>query len=401
MISAICRNKDIGTVLSSGMDEMFLSHGDIWNALKSYYSKYKSVPDVTILEERFDDFAPQDTTEATAFYVDRLREEYLTGRIRNLLLNTGESLRMNSASQIIERMQNEINKLGKYTHNVRDIDVIDLESAERYYEQLHDLTIERGGTPGIPTGLKSLDLTYPTGMAGGHLIVIIGWPGRGKSFVSAYLACKAWEQGYRPMMVSLEMTPEDMRNRIYTLMGSGLFNMTDFQRGMINMDDFSSWGKRTLSSKQNFIITSNDGVNDVTPSMVQGKIEQYRPDIVILDYHQLFADNNNSKSEVERNKNISREFKKLAMTNNIPVLDITAATMTDVSDQDDPPMLSQVAWSKAIEYDADMAFAVHRHTDTNIIELAGRKNRHGPLFAVFLDTDLGRGIIKESFELPS
>ena len=37
------------------------------------------------------------------------------------------------------------------------------------------------------------------------------------------------------------------------------------------------------------------------------------------------------------------------------------ATADDISDHNSPPMLSQVAWSKAIEYDADMAMAVHRH----------------------------------------
>jgi replicative DNA helicase len=98
--------------------------------------------------------------------------------------------------------------------------------------------------------------------------------------------------------------------------------------------------------------------------------------------------------------NVSREFKMLAMTNNIPVIDITAATMDDITDQDAPPMLSQVAWSKAIEYDADMAIAIHKYTDTNMIEVVSRKNRHGMEFNVFLDWDINRGIIKEIYENP-
>ena len=57
--------------------------------------------------------------------------------------------------------------------------------------------------------------------------------------------------------------------------------------------------------------------------------------------------------------NISKSFKALAMNNNIPIIDITAATMDDTTSQDSPPLMSQVAWSKAIEYDADMAMAVH------------------------------------------
>jgi len=63
-------------------------------------------------------------------------------------------------------------------------------------------------------------------------------------------------------------------------------------------------------------------------------------------------------------------------------------------------MLSQVAWSKAIEYDADMAFAVHKTQGTNIIEVVSRKNRHGTDFGFYLDWDIDRGIVKEVYENP-
>ena len=87
-------------------------------------------------------------------------------------------------------------------------------------------------------------------------------------------------------------------------------------------------------------------------------------------------------------------------TDKIPIIDITAATADDISDQDNPPMMSQVAWSKAIEYDADMALAVHRYPQTNMIEIVSRKNRHGHDFNFYLDWDINRGIVKEIYENP-
>jgi len=87
----------------------------------------------------------------------------------------------------------------------------------------------------------------------------------------------------------------------------------------------------------------------------------------------------------------------MAVSNSIPIIDISAVTMDENNSQDDPPLLAQVAWSKAIEYDADMAMAIHRHTDTDIIEVCSRKNRHGSDFAVYLKVDLNQGIINESF----
>jgi hypothetical protein len=184
------------------------------------------------------------------------------------------------------------------------------------------------------------------------------------------------------------------------MLGSGLFKASDLSRGDINIDDFKSWGQKKFEGKNSFVLVSNEGAGDVTPATIQGKIDQHKPDLVILDYHQLFNDNKRSNSEVERNRNVSREFKLLAVTNNIPVIDITAATADDISDQENPPMMSQVAWSKAIEYDADMAIAIHKYTNTNMIEVVSRKNRHGQEFNMFLDWDINRGIIKEIYENP-
>lgn len=398
-ISAICKNKDITKVLSENLDDIFLSHRDVWEGLKSYYLKYRAVPDASVLQEKFPDFEPEIVKGETDYYIDNLKNDFLTYRIKDLIIRNSSSLKSNAATRVLLEMQNELYSLSRMTGNVRDVDLTDFELAEKHFEQVKERSSAMGGAPGILTGFKAIDLAYPTGMAPGHLIVMIGWPGKGKTWMSSYLACKAWEQGFKPMIISLEMSPENMRDRIYTMMGSGLFRATDFSKGQVDIDSFHNWAGGKFKDKQGFILVSNEGAGEVTPQTVQAKIDQHKPDLVILDYHQLFQDSKRSNSEVERNRNISRDFKLLAIRNNIPIIDITAATMDDISDQDEPPLLSQVAWSKAIEYDADMAMAVHRRTGTNIIEVVSRKNRHGTEFAFYLDWDLNKGIVQEIYEM--
>ncbi|MEY4331346.1 MAG: hypothetical protein RLZZ196_84 [Bacteroidota bacterium] len=399
LLSAICKNKDIATVLTDNVDEVFVSHRDVWEGLKSYYLKFRAVPDASVLTEKFPDFEPESVNAETGYYLDNLKNDFLTARIKDILLRNGVSLKNNSAKRVLLDMQTELYGLARMTGEVRDVDLTDFELAEKHFESIRERSIAMGGSPGIKTGFNAIDLAYPTGMAPGHLIVMIGWPGRGKTWFSSYLACKAWEQGFKPMIISLEMSPENMRDRIYTMMGSGLFKASDFSKGMVNTDDFRNWATDKFTDKQQFILISNEGQGQVTPNTVQAKIDQYKPDLVILDYHQLFNDSSGAKSEIERNRNISRDFKLLAMRNNIPVIDITAATMDDISDQDSPPMMSQVAWSKAIEYDADMAIAVHKNPQSNIMEIVSRKNRHGTDFAFYLDWDLNRGIVEEIYEM--
>lgn len=401
LISAVCKNKDISTLLADNVDELFTSHRDIWEGLKSYYYKFKAVPEAGVLLEKFKDFEIDTNVKAeTGYYLDKLKNEYLSNRLKNIILKSGSMLKEDAASRVLSEMQAQLASLSKFTSNVRDLDVTDAENAIRHFEATKVRSAEMGGSPGIKTGFKAIDMAYPTGMAPGHLIVAIGWPGRGKTWFTSYLACKAWEQGFKPMIVSLEMSPENMRDRIYTMLGSGLFKASDLATGDINVDDFKSWSNKKFENKGGFVLVSNEGMAEVTPATIQGKIDQHKPDLVILDYHQLFSDNKKSQGATERNMNISREFKMLAMTNNIPVIDITAATMDDVSDQDNPPMLSQVAWSKAIEYDADMAIAIHKYTGTQMVEVVSRKNRHGQEFSMYLDWDINRGIIKEIYENP-
>ena len=400
LISAVCKNKDISTLLADNVDELFTSHRDIWEGLKSYYYKFKAVPEIGILQEKFRDFEAVESKAETGYYLDKLKNEYLTAKLKNVIIKSGSMLKEDGAARVLAAMQSDLANLSRYTNNVRDLDVTDADAATRHFEAVKARSAVMGGAPGIVTGFKAIDKAYPTGMAPGHLIVAIGWPGRGKTWFTSYLACKAWEQGFKPMIISLEMSPENMRDRIYTMLGSGLFKASDFSKGDVNIDDFNSWSKKKFENKNGFILVSNEGNTEVTPSTVQGKIDQHKPDLVILAYHQLFNDNKRSNSEVERNRNISREFKLLAVSNGIPIIDITAATADDVSDQDNPPMMSQVAWSKAIEYDADMAMAIHRYPNTNMIEVVSRKNRHGHEFNFYLDWDINRGIVKEIYENP-
>jgi replicative DNA helicase len=381
-------------------DELFTSHKDVWAGVMDYYKKYQAVPSIEVLQTKFRDFDATPVDAPTKYYLDQLKSERLSSKIKNLLLVAGQSLKDDAPERVVERLQTEISALTKYSHSIRDLDITDWKDAEKHLDSVRERSLLMGGSPGIRSGFESVDTAYATGMAPGHFIVTIGYPARGKTWFAAYLAVKAWEQGFKPMIVSVEMSPEDMRNRIYGLMASGLFAVSDFQRGSIDIDSFRSWGKRTLDDKQRFVIVSNDGRSDVTPHVIQAKIDQHQPDLVICDYMQLMSDNRKSDSMTPRMMNLSRELKLLAVTNNIPVAAVCAVTMDDTRSQDDPPMLNQVAWSKGIEYDADLAYAVHQHLDTSVIEVISRKNRHGREFGVFLEVDLNRGIIKESFGTP-
>ena len=396
LIAAICKNKDIASVIPEDVDHMFEAYSDVWEELRNYYMKYRSVPDLEVIRDKFDDVHFPSEVGDTMFHLEELRDHTLNQSIREMMRSASKEYGKISAKEMIERLQREVSKLSKDANIVRDVDLTDVDDAISDYEERKRRRLEMGGTIGIPTGLKVIDTFYSTGLAPGHMAVIIGWSGYGKSLFSALLACNAWNEGFSPMIVSLEMTPEEIRDRVYTIMGSGLFSNKEMMRGELDIDKFGQWAKVELDGKPRFTIISNEGVSEVTPNVIQAKVDQYKPDMVIVDYSQLLSDNNGNSSEVQRNRNVSRDLKQLAMRNNIPVVNLSQATQESPSDLQEPPRISQVAWSKGIQHDADVAIAVHKLDDCDEFIIVGRKNRHGELFEFVLEWDIDRGIIKES-----
>lgn len=401
LISAICHNKDISTILAANLDDLFGDWEPVFESLKSYHRKYGSVPDIEILQERFPDLESAPVKADSKYYLDALKNDYMSAKMDRIFTKAGGLLNNRASAEILDKVQKELAKLNKYNNTVRDLNLKDYDDAENFYKKVRERADEMGGSPGIPTGVDSIDASYTTGMAPGHMIVAIGWPGKAKTWFTSLLAVNAHKKGFKPLIFSLEMSPENMRDRIYTIMGAGTFSASGLARGDVDLDTLREWGKNYLEDKQDFEVISPDGMQDVTPNVVQAKIEQYRPDLVIIDYAQLLSDNRKSDAMTPRMMNLSREVKQLAVSNGIPVILITAATAEESSDRNTAPTLDKVAWSKAIEYDADMAFAVQRHDDTGIVEVVGRKNRHGELFSVFLNWDLDSGVLKEEFNLPS
>jgi predicted ATP-dependent serine protease len=167
--------------------------------------------------------------------------------------------------------------------------------------------------------------------------------------------------------------------------------------GNVNPDDF-----RTFADKNNGgmgEIVDGNGTGEMTPNFMKGKVDQHRPDFVLLDYLQLFHDNQLSEDMTARMRNLSLQIKGLANSCQIPFVVISSATPPDGGKVDGPPNVERSAWSRQLAYDSTVSFAVHRHDETNMYQIECAKNRYGPLFSGFLDWDMDRGTYEEKFEL--
>ena len=376
-------------LLQADVEKLLRTHGDIWEFVRKYFEINQAVPPKELVIEKFRDFAIDENIGSTKHHLEELQGEYLTDSLKDILRVAAGEVQSGEGTKALEELITKTSELKKNTASIRDIDVTDLASTIAYFE---NVKAQRAmGITGIKTNLPGFDNYLPSGIMPGQLGVFLAYPGIGKSWMALYFAVQAWKQGKSPLVISLEMSETEVRNRVLTIMGEGIWSHRKISNGEIELDMLKKWYDVEMTGKPEFHIISNDSGGDINPSVLRGKIDQYRPDFIIVDYLQLMSPNQKSENEVVRMKNLSRELKLLAIGEEVPIIAISSATPDDVNDLSGVPTLGQTAWSRQIAYDADWVLALGRATNSDIIECAFRKNRNGFMGDFFVQADFDKG----------
>ena len=392
LISAVLQDKQVHVLLQANVDGILRTHGDVWSFIRNYFEQNGTVPPVDLVVEKHRDFMPIQGVGATKHHLEEVQAEYLNDSLKQILMSAASDVQSGKGTQVLESLITKTSELKKNTAAIRDIDVTDLDSAVAYFENVKKQ--QELGSIGIKTGLPGFDNYLPAGIMPGQLGVMLAYPGIGKSWLSLYFAVQAWKQGKSPLIISLEMSETEVRNRVFTIMGDGLFSHRKLSNGLVEIDDLKRWHQKDIAGKPEFHIISNDTGGDITPSVLRGKIDQYKPDFVVVDYLQLMSPNQKSDNETVRMKNLSRELKLMAISEEVPIIAISSATPDDVTKLDTVPTLGQTAWSRQIAYDADWVLALGRGTNSDIIECVFRKNRNGFMGEFLVQVDFDKGWYK-------
>lgn len=394
-LSAVLNDKQVHVLLQANIDRLLRTHNDVWEFIRNYYEQNQTVPSPKIVKEKFPDFDYTAETGATKHHLDELRHDYLNDNVKIMLRDAANKVMDGDSLSALDALLGETARLKHITSPVRDLDVSNVDEALAYYENIKRQ--QEAGTHGIYTGLAGFDNYLPAGITPGQFGVLLAYPAIGKSWMALYLAVQAWKNGKSPLIVSLEMTETEVRNRVFTIIGQGMWSHRKLSRGDVELDMMKKWMEKTFEGKPSIHIISNEGIGEVSPSVLRGKIDQYHPDIVFVDYLNLMSANQRTDNEVVKMKNLSRELKLLAISEEIPIVAISSATPDDVTDMNSVPTLGQTSWSRQIAYDADWLLALGRAANSDVLEAVFRKNRNGFLgeFVVQVDFDSGRFVYKD------
>lgn len=389
VISAVLEDKQLHVLLQANVETLMRTHNDVWNFIRLYAENNGTVPPTSLVIEKFRDFIPVAGIGATKHHLEELQAEYLTDTLKDILRSAAGEVQSGQGVVALEELITRTSELKKNTASIRDIDATDIDSAIAYFEQVK--ADQLLGKRGIKTGLPGFDNYLPSGIMPGQLGVFLAYPGIGKSWMALYFAVQAWKQGKTPLIISLEMSETEVRNRAFTIMGEGLWSHRKLSNGEVELDMMKKWHASKLDGRPPFHIISNDSGGEVTPSVIRGKIDQYKPDFIVVDYLQLMSPNQKADNETVKMKNLSRELKLMAISEEVPIIAISSATPDDVKDLSTVPTLAQTAWSRQIAYDADWVLALGRGLNSDIIECVFRKNRNGYMGDFLVQCDFDKG----------
>jgi len=389
VISAVLADKQLHVLLQANVETLLRTHNDVWNFIRLYAENNGTVPPTSLVVEKFRDFQPVQGIGATKHHLEELQTEYLNDSLKDILRSAAGEVQNGQGSVALEELITKTSQLKKNTSAIRDIDATDIDSAIAYFENVKEQ--QALGHRGIKTGLPGFDNYLPSGIMPGQLGVFLAYPGIGKSWMALYFAVQAWKQGRTPLIISLEMSETEVRNRAFTIMGEGLWSHRKLSNGEVELEMMKKWHADKIEGRPPFHIISNDSGGEVTPSVIRGKLDQYKPDFVVVDYLQLMNPNQKADNETVKMKNLSRELKLMAISEEVPIIAISSATPDDVKDLSTVPTLAQTAWSRQIAYDADWVLALGRASNSDIIECAFRKNRNGFMGDFLVQCDFDKG----------
>lgn len=402
LINAVLDTGDMPLALNSSVDSIFDVYADVWKWTKAYYDKYHELPTKEKVRKQYGEFEYLNTSGSLKYYIDEAHKQVATAHLKNALYETAQKLKEFGPTEAMKFLMNQSSQLLKETGQVKDTDlVMDYWERVQKLEEQVEAAANGFSTLGIPSTIQPLDFHFG-GWQPGDFIVVIGWTGSMKTWLSRLFAVRAWETGFRPLVISLEMNKYQEGYRFDTIHSQGTgFRNSQLSHGRnIDPKEYESWAKGQFDGKHSFHLVTNEGLDTVDQNMVAAKIEQYHPDVVVLDYHGLFDDARGGGNETERAKNLSKDFKRLAVRYQVPIIDVAAVTMDQGSQGTRAPELWEIAWSKQLTYDADCVLSVFKNPSLSVLngptmlEVACRKNRRGDLFAFNLAWDVDSGSIE-------
>ncbi len=372
----------------------FQERRPLFSFIQDFYIQYGELPKEDIVKKNFPNWEKVKHENSFDYWVDELfsqkallvQNEYIEKWIN--AKKAGKSPR--DLAKIINKMDTI---LLTETSRSRDINLKNVDKEIEDYKERK----EKEGMIGYPLGLKPFD-DQSGGAQKRQLGVVMGPPKNMKTWLLLYQAYNTWVDGNIPLLISMEMTEIEMRDRLAFF--ENKFPFGTFSRGQLpkkQEEEYYANLKRRVQ-RADFHISADEGEsgNGVGVSFIASKIERYQPTICFVDGAYLMSDDRGAIS-YEAVKNTFRDLKRLARRKDIPI--IVSTQPQRLKEKDNSPLrrkliLEDVGNAYTISQDCDWMMGVRRISEDVIdVYIIGGRNIKTDEWQMRFD--LENGIIQE------
>ncbi len=297
---------------------------------------------------------------------------------------------------LLDRAEKRIFSIAQKTLSQSFVQVKD--TLEDTWKRIEELSKQKGGLRGIPTGFRDLD-NILAGLQRSDLVILAARPSCGKSALAVDIAKNVACKYKMPVGIfSLEMSKDQIVDRLISA-------QSDVDLWKIRTGKLSDQGPNNDFEKiQRAMAELAEAplyIDDVSSSNViqmRAMARRLAMDkglgLLIIDYLQLMEGRGNTENVVQQVSENSRALKGIAKELNIPVLVLSQLSRAVEHRMPPVPRLSDLRESGSIEQDADVVMFIYREDKykpsterKNVAEIIIAKHRNGPIGKIDLYFD--------------
>ena len=353
--------------------------GEVYAWMIDHLRRYKSQASWPVIQVTFPAFVWWDAGSAIEPLIDMLHAMVMRRELRAGIRALSDLHDSNNQDDLINADVRVFDIAADLVRAVPSHRVSRLSDAPQRFDRY--LEEERQGTvDGLSMVLPFLDNLTKGGVAGHELMIWLGFLGVGKSSIAMAQCAKAYlqDEPKNGMVFSLEMEGDELNAKWDSMMGK--FSYDNMKRMQLTDDEkrrFEQYALKAADSRFERDIMVIDDLQNVTSSTIQSKMEQFRPDFVVVDTLDEIRAPSHLKTLWEQQAWAARELKGIARYTKKPVIAVAQAGRDA---EEHGASLNNIAGSIDIARKADIIIGLHATPamkQSKMMKISALKNRRG------------------------
>lgn len=326
LISALIRDADLRVAAERGVrTDWFLSDDArlVYGWLVEYHGKYGSFPSMATIRDNFPTYDIIAVTDPVEYFVDQLVDFHRHRTTVKTLKDAATDLAERDHESAIRTVHTGIEQLREY--NPLPVFHTDLTSTvERRYDEYMSRRDKTSTLLGLSSGYPSLD-SSTLGFQPEQLIVLVAPSKTGKSTVCMSI-CNHVHQTYNktPLFISFEMSRRELELRHDAMRAR--IPLSGYLNGTLSSSDTEALADMLDDMESRVPYVLADSSEGATISAVRAKVDEVKPEFVVVDGVYLMVDEETGESGTPQAlTNLTRGMKRLAQSTKLPIMLSTQA----------------------------------------------------------------------------